>query len=404
MAKAAVMGYGTVGSGVVTVLNTNADIIAKKAGEPIEVKYILDIRKFPGDPMEDRIIDDFTVIENDPEISVVAEVMGGTGVAYEFTKRALKAGKSVCTSNKALVAEYGPELCAIAEENGVSYLYEASCGGGIPIIRPLRNALTADKILAIGGIFNGTTNYILTKMEKEGLEYADVLKMAQDMGYAERDPSADVDGWDTCRKLAILGSIAYDTQISYKDIRTEGISAIDAADIRYAQLIEKRIKLLAVSRNTDEGIYAVVIPAMIGADLPLYAVDDVFNAVLVKGNMLDDVMFYGQGAGKDATGSAVVSDIVDVVVHKGKCGAEAAREKCVLLPAEDMTYRFFGRVKGDYDTVEKAAAEAFGDVTVLTTDEVPGECAFVTGAMTEAEFTSRAPRIPGFEKFIRILI
>ena len=404
MAKAAVMGYGTVGSGVVNVLVTNADIVAKKAGEPIEVKYILDIRKFPGDPMEDRIIDDFAVIENDPEISVVAEVMGGTGVAYEFTKRALMAGKSVCTSNKALVAEYGTELCAIAEESGVSYLYEASCGGGIPIIRPLRNALTADKILSIGGIFNGTTNYILTKMEKEGLGYAEVLKMAQDMGYAERDPSADVDGWDTCRKLAILGSIAYDTQISYKDIRTEGISAIDAADIRYAEMIGKRIKLLAVSRNTDEGIYAVVIPAMIGVSSPLYAVDDVFNAVLVNGNMLGDVMFYGQGAGKDATGSAVVSDIVDVVAHQGKCGAAPAHEKCVLLDADGMTYRFFGRVKADAEETRAAVNAAFGEACVISSDDLPGESAFVTDAMTEAEFKVKAEKVPGLIKFIRILI
>ena len=402
MAKIAVLGYGTVGSGVVDVLNVNADVIKKNAGEEVEVKKILDIRQFPGDPMEDKIVADFAEIENDPEISVVAEVMGGIEPAYTFTKRALEAGKSVTTSNKALVAEHGHELKKLAEENGVSYLYEASCGGGIPIIRPLKNAITADKILSLGGIFNGTTNFILTKMEKDGGEYADVLHYAQELGYAEKDPSADVDGWDTCRKLAILGSLAYGKKLDYKDIKTEGISAVSQTDIKYAKAFGYRIKLLAVSNLKDDGVFAGVMPVMIGQKNPLYAVDDVFNAVLVKGNMLDDVMFYGQGAGKEPTGSAVVSDIVELVATKGKCNMPTEEEELTVKSQGDMIWRYFVRLAMN----PASAAGAFEALGVERGDTVidiaSGECGVITRAMSETAFEKLISKIPTTGRWIRV--
>ena len=403
MANVAVMGYGTVGSGVVEVLQKNADEITRKSGVRINVKYILDIREFPGDPNEDLIVHDFSVIENDPEVCAVAEVMGGLHPAYEFSKRALEAGKCVCTSNKELVAEFGTELSRIAAQHGVSYLYEASCGGGIPIIRPLRNALTADVITGLSGIFNGTTNYILTRMEKEGLDYADVLKEAQAMGYAERNPAADVEGHDTCRKLAILASLAYGVQISYKDIRTEGITKITAADIAYASFLQYKIKLLGLSRRAGDQVEAVVLPAMIGAETPLYAVDDVFNAILVRGNMLDDVMFYGKGAGKLPTGSAVASDVIEAVVSGGKCGILPEGEPAVPADPENMIYRFFVRIAEKADKAEKKVTEAFADAALISLAEYPEECAFVTEEMSEKAFAEKIAGIEHIKDWIRIL-
>ena len=402
MAKIAVMGYGTVGSGIVEVLRENAALIEKRVGEPVEVKYILDIRKFPGDPMEHAVTDDFEKILSDPEVTVVAEAMGGLKPAYDFTKRALLAGKSVCTSNKELVAEHGIELCRIAKENGVHYYFEASCGGGIPVIRPLRNAVTADKILLLMGIFNGTTNYILTKMATDGAEYEDVLRKAQEMGYAERNPAADVEGMDACRKLAILASLAYGEGISYRDIRTEGITKISAADMKYAALLNYKIKLLGISRRAGDGLYAVVEPAMIGADTPLYAVDDVFNAILVRGNMLGDVMFYGKGAGKLPTGSAVVSDILEAVAGPAGCDASLDGDKAVILPPEEMTCRFFFRVKAAPER-EEAVNAVFPDAAILSVPSLPEEFGVVTGIMTEKAFAEKTAELEGLIHFIRIL-
>ena len=403
MASVAVLGYGTVGSGVVEVLQKNAEEITRKSGVRIDVKYILDIREFPGDPNEKAIVNDFSVIENDPEICVVAEAMGGLHPAFDFTKRALEAGKSVCTSNKELVAEFGTELTRIAAEHGVSYLYEASCGGGIPIIRPLRNALTADVITGLSGIFNGTTNFILTRMEKEGHDYADVLAEAQAMGYAEHNPAADVEGYDTCRKLAILASLAYGVQISYKDIRTEGITKITAADIAYASRLQYKIKLLGISRRNGGRVEAVVLPAMIGSETPLYAVDDVFNAILVRGNMLDDVMFYGKGAGKLPTGSAVASDVIEAVVSGGKCGILPAGEPVKPVDPETMSYRFFVRIAEKADAAEEKISAAFGGASRVSLAEYPEESAFVTEVMTEKEFSEKIGAFGDVLSCIRIL-
>lgn len=331
MVKAAVMGYGTVGSGVVEVLNSNKELIAARAGEAIEVKYILDLRDFPGDPYEDKLVHDVNVIMEDEEVSIVCEVMGGVGAAYAFTKMALERGKSVCSSNKELVAKHGPELLKLAAKNHCNYLFEASVGGGIPIIRPLNSALTAEKIESVTGILNGTTNYILSKMDKEGADFADVLKEAQEKGYAERNPEADVEGYDACRKIAILSSLMLGKTVNYEDIYTEGITKITAADFLYAKKMNRSIKLLGMSKVVDGEVIAMVAPFMISDQNPLYPVSGVFNAVCVRGNMLGDAMFYGRGAGKLPTASAVVADVVECARNQGRTLPCLWEEKEVVL-------------------------------------------------------------------------
>lgn len=297
MINIAVLGYGTVGSGVVEVINTNHASINKRAGDEINIKYVLDLRDFPGDPVQEILVHDYEIIVNDPEVDIVVEVMGGIEPAYTFVKRALEAGKSVCTSNKALVAKHGPELMEIAEKQNINFLFEASCGGGIPIIRALNCSLTADEIDEVTGILNGTTNYMLYKMSTEGSAFDTVLKEAQGMGYAEADPTADVEGYDACRKIAILSSLAYGSFLNYEDIYTEGITKITPEDMAYAKELGMTIKLLATSRKIGEdSFYAMVAPFMIGPGNPLYSVNDVFNGIFVHGNVLGDAMFYGSGA------------------------------------------------------------------------------------------------------------
>ena len=298
MINVSVLGYGTVGSGVVEILKENADLITKRAGEEIRVKSVLDLRDFPGDPVQDMIVHDFEEIKNDPDVQIVVETMGGVHPAYEFVKASLESGKSVSTSNKALVAAYGPELLEIAQEHNVNFLFEASVGGGIPIIRPLKISLAPDEILEISGILNGTTNYILTEMTNNGSAFDTVLKDAQDKGYAEKDPTADVEGYDACRKIAILTSLAYGKQLDFEDIYTEGITKITDRDICYAKKIGAKVKIFGSSKKVGDKVSAMVAPKLITSEHPLYSVDGVFNAILVKGNMVGDVMFYGQGAGK----------------------------------------------------------------------------------------------------------
>ena len=398
MIQIAVLGYGTVGSGVVEVIEKNKDMVNKKSGDEIEVKYILDLRDFPGDPYEAKVVHDFDIIVNDPEVRIICETMGGLKPAYDFTKRALLAGKSVCTSNKELVAAHGPELIRIAHENKCNYLFEASVGGGIPIIRPLNYSLTAEKIDAITGILNGTTNYILSKMEKEGADFAEVLKEAQEKGYAERNPEADVEGYDACRKIAILSSLMCGKNVKYEDIYTEGITMITATDFVYAHAMGKTIKLLAQSKEVDGKFYAMVAPFLIGRDHPLYMVNDVFNAVCVHGNMLGDSMYYGKGAGKLPTASAVVSDVVDCARHLGKVIMCFWDDTDVTLTGiEEAKRSFFVRVSDDK---EKEAIAAFESIRVVEAD-VPGEFAFVTDVMTEKEFNEKAEKI-GIISRIRI--
>lgn len=398
MIQVAVMGYGTVGSGVVEVIEKNKEEINKKSGEEIHIKYILDLRDFPGDPYESKVVHDVEQILNDSEIQIICETMGGLRPAYDFTKRALLAGKSVCTSNKELVATHGPELIQIAHENKCNYLFEASVGGGIPIIRPLNYSLTAEKIDAITGILNGTTNYILSKMEKEGASFEEVLKQAQEKGYAERNPEADVEGYDACRKIAILSSLMCGKNVKYQDIYTEGITKITATDFVYAHAMGKTIKLLAQSKEAEGKFYAMVAPFMISKNHPLSMVDDVFNAVCVHGNMLGDSMYYGRGAGKLPTASAVVSDVVDCARHLGKVIMCFWDEQNVELTGIDQaSRRFFVRVALED---ESKALQVFESVSVIEAD-VPGEFAFITDTMTEKEFNEKAEQV-GIISRIRI--
>lgn len=390
MIQVAVMGYGTVGSGVVEVIEKNKEEINKKSNEALNIKYILDLRDFPGDPYEDKIVHDVEVILNDPEVQIICETMGGLKPAYEFTKRALMSGKSVCTSNKELVATHGPELIQIAHEHTCNYLFEASVGGGIPIIRPLNYSLTAEKIDAISGILNGTTNYILTKMEREGAAFEEVLKEAQEKGYAERNPEADIEGYDACRKIAILSSLMCGKNVRYQDIYTEGITKITTDDFKYAKVMDCTIKLLGLAKEENGGLYAMVSPFLISKSHPLSMVNDVFNAVCVHGNMLGDSMYYGRGAGKLPTASAVVSDVVDCARHIGKiitCFWDA--EDVKLTNVDEVERAFFVRVE---KAKEQEAKETFGDVKEITAG-VDGEFAFVTGRMSEKEFNEKAEKV-----------
>lgn len=393
MAKIAVLGYGTVGSGVVEVLETNKDSITKRAGREIEVKSVLDLRDFPGDPIQEKIVHDVDVIINDPEIEVVVEVMGGVEPAFTFVKRALEAGKSVCTSNKALVAAHGPELLEMAKKRNLNFMFEASVGGGIPIIRPLNQSLTADEITKITGILNGTTNYILTKMDKEGSTYEETLKEAQELGYAERNPEADVEGFDACRKIAILTSLAYGSTVKFEEIRTEGITKITTKDFKYAEKLGYVVKLLATSCKENDKVYAITAPFMINSTHPLYNVNDVLNGIYIHGNVIGNVMFFGAGAGKLPTASAVVADVVDCVKHKGKNVMTVwSVEKLELGDADDEVRKFFVRVKGNVSDLSAVNA-AFGNVQTVTVDGIDGEFGFITEPMSERAFAEAAKKI-----------
>ncbi len=401
MIHIAVMGYGTIGSGVVEILEKNRETIAKRTGEAVNVKYILDLRDFPGTSVADKIVHDFSVIENDPEVSMVIETMGGLNPAYPFVKASLEAGKHVATSNKALVAAYGTELLAIAREKNVNFFFEASVGGGIPIIRPLYTCLAGEEIEEITGILNGTTNYILTKMDKEGETFEAALKEAQDLGYAERNPEADVEGHDTCRKIAILTAMATGHEVNYEDIYTEGITKITDVDFRYAEKMGTSVKLFGSSRMKDGEIHAWVAPVMIGRDHPLYSVSDVFNGILVKGNMLGTSMFYGSGAGKLPTASAVIADIIEAMLNRGRhveMGWDDSR--LAIAPIETGSYRYFVRIRGIAGQRLEEVKAVFGEVEVIELDHMD-EFAVVTRSMTEADYEEKAKSLPGIRQRIR---
>ncbi len=382
--KVAILGYGTVGSGVFEVIKENSEIIEKRVGRPIEVKYVLDLRDFPGDPVEPYLVHDYSPIIEDPEVEIIAEVMGGVNPAYQYVKEALLRGKSVCTSNKELVAKHGAELIRIAAEKKCNFLFEASVGGGIPVIRQFIRSITADEVQQVSGILNGTTNYMMTKMREEGLSFDEVLKDAQARGYAERNPAADIEGHDACRKIAILTSLAYAKNVNYEDIYTEGITGITSEDVAYAAALGRGIKLLGRSYAKEGKIYAMVSPMMIQQNNPLYPVNGVFNAILVRGNMLGDVMCYGMGAGKSPTASAVVSDVIDVAKHPGVNIPILWDEESIVLGDKDqMEIRFFVRVPME----EKERAEAeFAIAETVAIPEKPEEFAFVTEMMTEGDF------------------
>lgn len=379
MVKVAIMGHGTVGSGVYEVFEMNAEKIARTVGEPVEVKYVLDLRDFSSLSYADKFVNDFSIIENDPEVTVVAEVMGGVGAAYQFTRRCLEAGKSVCTSNKELVATKGDELLKIAEEHGVNYMFEASVGGGIPIIRPMLQCLAANEFNEICGILNGTTNYILTQMIHNGVTFEDALRQAQVNGYAEKDPTADIEGHDACRKICILSDLAYGDKFDPDAVPCEGITKITLEDVANADKLGCVIKLLGRSVRCEDGTaYAYVAPHLIHKESPLAPVEDVFNAIMVDGNATGEVMFYGKGAGKLATASAVVADMLDSIEHR-----DSRRRimwgngsKNLLRPLDTLRSAWYVRFKGVREDIEsilpvESLSEPVEGVFVVQTSKIP---------------------------------
>lgn len=390
MVKMAIMGHGTVGSGVYEVFEMNAEKIARVLGEPVEIKYVLDLRDFSALPYGHKFVTDFSVIENDPEVTVVAEVMGGVGAAYAFTRRCLLAGKSVCTSNKELVATRGEELLQIAAEKGVNYLFEASVGGGIPIIRPLLQCLAANEFNEICGILNGTTNYILTQMIHNGVSFEDALHQAQLNGYAEKDPTADIEGHDACRKICILADLAFGDKFDPEQVACEGISHITLEDVANADKLGCVIKLLGRTVRCDDGTaYAYVAPHLIHKESPLAAVEDVFNAIMVDGNATGEVMFYGKGAGKLATASAVAADMMDCVEH----ATQRRRifwgdgSKNLLRPLDTLQSAWYVRFKGTRQAIEAALpVESLAEPT-------PGVLVVRTRRLSTAEMQAKIARL-----------
>ena len=379
MVKVAIMGHGTVGSGVYEVFEMNAEKIARTVGEPVEVKYVLDLRDFSSLPYGHKFVTDFSVIENDPEVTVVAEVMGGVGAAYQFSKRCLEAGKSVCTSNKEMVATYGAELLALARAHNCAFLFEASVGGGTPIITPMHQCLAANVITEVEGIVNGTTNYILTQMIHNGVTFEDALRQAQVNGYAEKDPTADIEGHDACRKICILSDLAYGDKFDPDTVSCEGITKITLEDVANADKLGCVIKLLGRSVRCEDGTaYAYVAPHLIHKESPLAAVEDVFNAIMVDGNATGEVMFYGKGAGKLATASAVVADMLDSIEHKDNRRRIMWGDgsKKLLRPLDTLRSAWYVRFKGAREDIEsilpvESLSEPVEGVFVVQTSKIP---------------------------------
>lgn len=383
--KIAIMGFGVVGSGVGEIISSSQESLKKRCGEEIEIASILDLRDFPDSSFK-CFTKDFNDILSNDEIGLVVEVMGGTKPAYEFTKQLLLAGKHVVTSNKELVAKHGTELLKIAREKNINYLFEASVGGGIPIIRPLYSSLVSNELTDIIGILNGTTNYILTQMIKEGASFEEALAGAQANGYAEKDPTADVEGYDTCRKIAILTSLAFGKYVNSEDIETEGITSITLEDVEYAAEFGGVIKLVGMSKRVENGAFARVCPVILKKDHPLAGIDDVFNGILVKGEALGDVMFYGRGAGSLPTASAVVSDVIDIVKHKDKhiILGWTDGEEGYLKDPDEQAFRYYVRLCGSSDSASMCR-EGFNVIT-LDGEKYANEFAVFTPEMTGKEF------------------
>ncbi len=394
MAKVAVMGFGTVGSGVWEIIKSKN--FERAAGEDLEVKYILDIRDFDDPEVQKILTKNFEDLLADSEVTIVAEVMGGLHPAYEFTKQLLEAGKSVVTSNKELVATYGTELLNIAWEHGVSYLFEASVGGGIPVIAAMTNNLGANKIQRIAGILNGTTNYILTEMFEKGKDFSEVLKKAQELGYAEKNPAADVEGHDACRKIAILSSLAWGKFVDYNDISTEGITEITLDDVKYAEKLGSVIKLIGYADiDAEDRVFARVSPMLIKKSEPLASVCDVFNAVTVSCDMLGDAMFYGRGAGKLPTASAVVADIIECQKHKKMHNIVWEKsEETKLFPAGEKPTSYMVRMKENCKAFEG---------TEEITGVIKGEKAVIVRDMKEKDFLETVASNGEIVSYIRIL-
>ena len=398
MAYIAVLGHGVVGSGVLEVLMTHKGSIARRADVEIKVKHILDLREFPGLPYSHLFTKDFDVILNDPEVTVVVEVMGGLDPAFQYVKACLEHGKSVVTSNKELVAEKGAELLAIAKENNLNFLFEASVGGGVPIIRPISQCLAANEVGEIAGILNGTTNFILTKMIREHMSFADALQLAQQLGYAERDPSADVEGADACRKICILASLAYGTHVYPSQVHTEGITKITLEDVAYAEAWGGVIKLIGQVKMLENGqVHIGVCPMFVSRESQLAGVDDVFNGILVRGDATGDVVFYGKGAGKLPTASAVVADVIDCVKHFAKRKYlywEDAKPDYVE-PFDVMPTDVFVHIQGkNSDSAFDTAETLFpGAVRLIRKGEKEGEAGFVVSQISGRELGEKLPRL-----------
>ena len=396
--KAAIMGYGTIGSGVAKVLETNKDILTARLGEPLELKYILDLRDFPGDPNEKCFVKDYKEIVKDKDVKIVVETMGGVEPAFTFVKAMLESGKSVATSNKALVADKGAELMKIAEKNNVNFVFEAAVGGGIPIIRTLTACLTGDVIEEISAICNGTTNYMLTNMEQFGSDYDQILAEAQSLGYAEKDPTADVEGFDSCRKIAILTSLITGKNVDFNEIPTEGISKITATDIKYVKAMGKSIKLIARCTKINDTYSCRVAPYIVDSSNMLYNVSGVMNAVSVTGNMLGESMYYGAGAGALPTASAVVGDMVFLGRNQNRhVNIGWSNEKFTLADSSEDRFRYFVRTSALQSNIENE----FGAVEYANLD-LDEEVGFITAEMSEAEFNERKAALGGIISVIRL--
>lgn len=397
MINIAIMGYGTVGSGVAEIIVTHKESLAKRAKEEINIKYILDIREFPGDPLEEKFTKDFNDIINDDDIKVVVEVMGGLHPAYDFVKACLEKGKSVVTSNKELVAAKGAELLQIAQDKNVNFLFEASVGGGIPIIRPMSQCLAANEVVEVAGILNGTTNFILTKMIREQMSFEDALALAQKLGYAEKDPTADVEGLDAVRKICILASLAYGKHVYPDNIHTEGISKITLADVAYASAWGGVIKLIGSVKKLDDGrIDIFVAPMILDSGSQLAGVDDVFNGIMVRGDSTGDVVFYGKGAGKMPTASAVVADVIDCIKHlkARKYLFWADSENEYVLPYDESVCSMYLRVSFEDGTdINTVATDVFGEVSFINKQGSKNEAAFITPQMTVKKFNELATKL-----------
>lgn len=397
MVSVAIMGHGVVGSGVAEILTTHKKKLFASIGEEIYVKKILDLREFPDSPLADRFTKSFDDIINDIEIRVVVEVMGGLKPAYDYVKRCLKSGKSVVTSNKELVAAHGAELLEIAKEENVNFLFEASVGGGIPIIRPMNQCLVANIVDEIAGILNGTTNFILTKMIEDGMQFEDALRLAQEFGFAERNPAADIEGHDACRKICILASLAFGKHVYPEWVHTEGITNITLDDVEYAEKFKSVIKLIGRVKRLDNGkIDIIVAPMMVPDKSQLANIDYEFNGIMVRGDCTGDVVFYGKGAGKLPTASAVVADVVDCCKHlkRRKFLFWADGSSSNILPYEESVSAMYVRAQGA-DITEKAE-RLFGGVTVITKDGAPEcESAFVVKEMPYREFNEKLKALEG---------
>jgi len=398
MTNIAILGFGVVGSGIAEVITQNKDIISKKIGDDINIKYILDLRDFPDSPFADKVIHDINVILNDDEVSIVAEAMGGLHPAYDFSEQAILRGKSVVTSNKAVVAEYGDKLLKLAQENGVRYLFEASVGGGIPVLRPLGTCLAANNINEINGILNGTTNYILTQMIDFGKTFEDALKEAQQKGYAEADPTADVEGIDACRKICILAAIAFGKLINPADVCTKGISSVKLEDVKNAAKAGYAIKLIGQAKNSDGKISISVAPRLVSNTNLLSKVDDVFNGILINGNACDDILFIGRGAGKMPTASAVVADIIDIAERPEiKNALWEKAESTDIIPEEQKNAAYYILTEAAEDTCN----ELFGNISAISLCD--GKFAFTTAVICKNDLNIKLKSLEKAGKIISVI-